>query len=155
MPEDGDPAAVAGEVDVELSRQGVQRGKTGPGDGGEVVVFVVQADVIREQVKPAVVREGFRDRDERRGITGLDGGWVKDVVLGDEMSGAGVQRAREEGTRDEIGERVVAGVFDEENVEDELRGDVEEVESRERELIYHHWAERVKQDLKGAEEGFA
>ncbi len=46
-------------------------------------------------------------------------------------------------------------MVDEEVVEGELGGDVEEVDAREGELVNQHGTEGVEQDLEGAEEGFA
>lgn len=44
--------------------------------------------------------------------------------------------------------------LDEDDVEGDLHGDVEGVNSCERDLVYHHWAQCVEENLEGAEEGF-
>lgn len=50
LPDDLHPAVVARQVFVEIVCDFVKLPQPGPGHCGEVVVLVVQADVIREQV---------------------------------------------------------------------------------------------------------
>ena len=58
-PDDPGPAAVAGEGFVEIGGDAVEGVEFRPGDGGKVVVFVVEADVVGEDVERAVVGVGF------------------------------------------------------------------------------------------------
>jgi hypothetical protein len=60
-PGDERPALVALElvVGIPLWGEGLDRGQPGPGDVGEVVVLVVVADVVSEQVERTVVRVGL------------------------------------------------------------------------------------------------
>lgn len=79
----------------------------------------------------------------------------EDVVLGDEVAGARVQTSGQEAAHDEVGQGSAAGVLDEDVVEGELDCDVEELDLGEGQLVDHHWAQGVEEDLEGAEEGFA
>lgn len=101
---------------VELARDAVQLGQLRPRDGGEIVVLVVQADVVGEDVEGSVVgvclwrRQGV-ERVRRGGcrflrLFGLEVGEGlgaagfrvrEEVVLRDEVACAGVQGAGEEG----------------------------------------------------------
>lgn len=76
----------------------------------------------------------------------------EDVVLGDEVASEGVQTPRQEAGEDEVEESVSAGVLDETDIKSDLHGDIEEVQVRQRDLVDHHWAQRVEEDLEGAEE---
>ena len=86
----GAPRCVSGERVVELFCERVQARQAGPGHGGKVMVLVVVADVVSERVERAVIGPGL--------LVEL----VEEVVLGDEVAGAGVQRAGEEGREDEV-----------------------------------------------------
>lgn len=121
------------------------------------MVLIVQPHVPGEEVQRAVVRVRLRHRgvEFRARITRLGGQVLKDVVLCDEVSSQGMQTARQETGEDEVEECVSAGVFDEADVEGNLHYDVEEVDLCQRDLVDHHWAEGVEEDLEGAEECFA
>lgn len=96
---------VAGEGLVEFASDAVELVQSCPGDSGEVVVFVMQAHVVGEEVEGAVVGVGFRwgKGVERVGLllvvlllldrlgTVVDAG--EEVVLCDEVAGTGVERA--------------------------------------------------------------
>ena len=47
------------------------------------------------------------------------------------------------------------GIADEDEVEENLGGDVDEVDACERNFVYEHGAEGVEEDLEGAEECFS
>ncbi|KFY22713.1 hypothetical protein V493_06375 [Pseudogymnoascus sp. VKM F-4281 (FW-2241)] len=98
------------------------------------MVLIVQPYVPRKEVQRAVVRVR------------------EDVVLGDEVAGEGVQATRQEAREDEVKEGVDASVLDEADVKGDLHSDVEEVDARQRDLVDHHWAQSVEEDLEGAEE---
>lgn len=76
-------------------------------------------------------------------------------MFGNKVACAGVKTASEERAEDEVVERICGAGLNEDNVEGDLHDDVERVDSCERDLIYHHWAQRVEEDLESAEEGFA
>jgi hypothetical protein len=100
---------VPGEVFVELAGNVAQLVQPGPGDGGEVVVLVVQADVVSEEVEGSVVGEGLRDLELVVDVLLLGGDGLVDVMLGDEVAGQGVQGAGEEGGEEEVEDGVGAG----------------------------------------------
>lgn len=154
-PDGVDPALVAGEGVVELGGDLVEGVKAGPGDGGEVVVLVVQADVVGEPVEGPVVGEGLGDGDAVVRVALLGGDVLVDVVLGDEVAGEGVEAAGEEGGEEEVDEGLDAGEVDEEDVEADLDDDVEEVDARQGHAVDGHRAEGVEEDLEGAEERLA
>jgi hypothetical protein len=79
----------------------------------------------------------------------------EDVVFGDEVACDGVQGASEEGAQNEVTERLAADILDEEVIDGELHEDIESVDARERQVVDHHWAECVEEDLEGREEGLA
>ena len=170
IPQHTHPTAVARQVLVELAGRIVQRVQPRPRHGGEVVVLVVEADVVGQDVQGAVVGVGLvwlgGCREGGGGCVGgrgalLRGGELRrrqrraleDVVLGDEMAGAGVQAPREEGAEDEVAKCAAAHGLDDCVVEGYLRGDVEEVQLRDGELVDEHGAEGVEDYLEGAEEG--
>lgn len=137
-PEDVGPGGVVGEVGVELAGDVVERVEAGPGDGGEVVVLVVQADVVREEVEGAVVRVRLGDGDAV-GRVGLRGRHRRvHVVLGDEVPRERVQAARQEGGEDEVqhGPRAQRGEHD--GVEGELHADVDGRHPREGHAVHGH-----------------
>lgn len=126
-----------------------------PGNGREIVVLVVQADVVREDVEGPIIRKGLGDGDlvVRVALGGRDG--LVDVVLGDEVAGEGVQAASQKGGEQQVEEGVGGGVGDEEGVEGELDDDVEEVHPGEGDAVDGHGADGVEEDLERAEEGLA
>lgn len=110
----------------------MQRVQLRPGDGREVVVLVVQTDVVGEDVQRAIVGVGFRGRQRVERVRllllvlllVLDGlGTVlhvgEEIVLGNKVPGAGVQRAGEEGACNKVEERLerTPGDFGEGEVE--------------------------------------
>lgn len=76
-------------------------------------------------------------------------------MLGDEVAGARMQGAGEEGAEEEIGEGAGAGVAEEQEVEGELGGDVDGVDGGRGQAVDEHGPQGVEEDLEGAEEGFA
>jgi len=155
LPHDVNPALVYRQVVVELVRDAIERGQAGPRNRREVVVLVVQADIIREEVECAVVRVRLGQGDFVRGVGGVLVRLLEDVVLGDEVAGAGVQRAREEAAQDQVAERPSARKLHQCVVEGELHDDVEEVDLGERQLVHEHGAQGVEEDLEGGEKGLA
>lgn len=155
LPHDVHPALVHGQLVVEFVRDAVQFGEPGPRDGGEVVVLVVQADVVREEVEDAVVRVRLGDGNLVRGVRCGLLGLLEDVVLGDEVAGAGVQRAGKEAAENQVGQCLAACEVHEGVVEGQLDNDVEQVDLGERQVVDEHGAQGVEQDLAGAEEGLA
>lgn len=67
------------------------------------MVLVVQPNIVGKEVERAVVREGLWWRRAILGcVLGRGSSVVEDVVLGDEVACAGVERAGEEGGEDEV-----------------------------------------------------
>lgn len=146
---------MAGQLVVELAGDGAKLGQAGPGDGGEVVVLVVQADVVGQKVEGTVVGKGLGDRDVVGGVALGGGDGLVDVVLGDEVAGERVEGAGEEGGEEEVEDGVEAEGGVEGVVEGELDGDVEVVDPGEGDAVDEGRADGVEEDLEGAEEGLA
>lgn len=135
LPDNLNPAVVAGQVAVEFVRNLVELPQASPGNGGEVVVLVVQANVVGEQVQRAIVGERLWWRGEL-GFLALRVGVLlrarvlrEDVVLGDEVACYWVKGACQEGAQDEVAESFAADVGHDEVVEGELDGNVEGVDA--------------------------
>lgn len=146
---------MVGQVLVELAGDLAKGGEPGPRDGGEVVVLVVEADVVGEEVEGPVVGEGLWDGDAVGGVLLLGGDGLVDVVLCDEVAGEGVEGAGEEGGDEEVEDGVGAPEGVEGVVEGELDGDVEVVQGRQGHGVDEGRADSVEEDLEGAEEGLA
>lgn len=119
-------------------------------------MLIVVTHIVREYVQRAVVavRLGNWHAVVRVGRLGRDG--LVDVVLGDEVACGRVQAAGEEGREEEVEERLPGvGGLDEEGVEGELHGEVDEVHPCKGHLKDAHGPDGVKEDLEGAKEGFA
>lgn len=137
-PEDVRPRGVVGQVGVELAGDGVELVEAGPGDGGEVVVLVVEADVVGEEVEGPVVRVGL-GHGEAVGRVGLGRGHGRvDVVLGDEVARQRVQAAGEERRQDEVEQGFAAQGAQDDGVEGHLRGYVEGRDPGERHAVDDH-----------------
>lgn len=147
-----------GKIVIELVGNLVEFVQTSPRDGREIVVFVMQANIVGQDVEGTIVRVGLGKGDLVGGVGGVGGilgGLLKDVVLGDEVAGAGVQRAGEEGAQDEVGKCAAAGKMNQDIVEGELDDNVEEVDLGEGQVVDEHGPQGVEEDLAGAEEGLA
>jgi hypothetical protein len=161
LPDHLHPAVMARQIAVEFIRNLVQLPQPGPRHGRKIMVLVVQAHVVREQVQHAVVRESLRRR-RKLGFLALLVGFLQrarvlceDIVLGDEVACDGVQGAGEEGAQDEVAESFAADVLHEKVVDGELHEDVEGVDARQGQVVDHHGTQGVKEDLEGCEERFA
>jgi hypothetical protein len=129
------------------------------------MMLVMQAHIIRQRVQGPVIRECLRQRHLCHSLLLLRHHPVatarfpfrgaKGIMLSDEVGGARVQGASEEGAEDEVGEGAGAGMADEEGVEGELGDDVEGVDAGQRQAVDEHGPQGVEEDLEGAEEGFA
>jgi hypothetical protein len=155
------PAVVARQIAVELVRDLVQFPQPGPRHSGKVVMLVVQADVVREQVQHAVIGEGLWRRRKldflALFVCLLEGARVlrEYVVFGDEVACNRVKRASEERAQDEVAQRFAANVLDKEVVDHELHDDVEGVDAGEGKVVNHHGTQGVEEDLESREERFA
>lgn len=118
-------------------------------------MLVVQAHVVGEDIQRAVVREGLWEQSIRPRILRAGGQFLEHVMLGDEVARARVQAARQETAQDQVVEGVGRGGFYEDEVEEDLGGDVEEVDRGERDGVHEDGSHGVEEDLEGAEEGFA
>ena len=149
------PILMVRQIGVEFIRDLVQRGQSTPRDSREIVMFVMQAHIISQKVQRAIVGECLRDRRQFGRVPSVRGLFLEHVMLRDEMRRARVQRAGQEGTHDQVHQRVRAEPADYGGVEDDLGDDVEDVDAGDGELVDHHWTDGVEEDLEGAEPGFA
>ena len=155
LPDDIHPAFVRWQVIVKLVRDLVQFVQTRPRHGRKVVVLIVQADVVGEEVEHAVVRVRLRDRNLVGLVQCLLVWLLEDVMLCDEMACTRVQRSCQEATQNHVSKGFSTDGLYEGVVEDELCDDVEEVDLGQRELVDEHGTKGVEEDLESAEEGFA
>lgn len=81
----------------------------------------------------------------------------EEVVLCDEVAGAGVERAGEEGAQEEVEEGLegAAAELYQGVVEGELGDQVQDVDGGEGRAVDEHGADGVEEDLEGAEEGLS
>lgn len=123
-PDDPDPAAVTRERLIELFRDAVKLMKPRPRDGREIVVLVVQADIVCQDVQGPIVGVclWWRKGVQRVWLLLLLAGSAvrphfpllfnafctaalhpgEEVVLGDKVTSTGVERAGEEGAEEQI-----------------------------------------------------
>lgn len=137
-------------------------------------MLVMKADVVSQNVEGPVIRvclwrgeriHGTRGLGLRCRRLGFQFGerfgavafyFREEVVLCDEVSCTGVERAGEEGAHDEVVERLQrACCSDEDIVEAQLEHQVEEVDHGEWRAVDEHGTQGVEQDLEGAEEGLS
>lgn len=155
-PQHIDPAVVSRQRRIKLVRNRTQLRQPRPRHSGEVVVFIVVANIVSEYVQRAVVAICLGDGHAIVRVLGLRGDGLVDVVLGNEVACGGVQAAGEEGGEEEVEKRLPGiGGFDEDGVEGELYGEVDEMHPGKGHLEYAHGPDGVEEDLEGAEEGFA
>lgn len=139
---------------VEFVRNLPQLGQLGPCHGGEVVVLIVVADVVRQHIQRAVVAVSLRHWDVVVGVPSLGGDSLVDVVLCDEMTSSGVPRSGQERAEQKVQDRFVAvQIRDHGEVKRKLHDEVEEMNPGEGDLEDTHWPDGVEEDLEGAEEG--
>ena len=120
------------------------------------MVFVVVAYVVHEDVQGTVVTECLWNWDLGRRVLRCNRLPLKDVVFSDEMRGTWMQTPCQKRAQNQIPKRVVTPrQLYERVIEDQLDSDIEGVDFGERDLVDHHGAEGVEEDLEGAEEGFA
>lgn len=151
---------MVGQVSIEFLGHLMQQGQASPWDGGKVVMLVVQTDIVREGVEGPVVAVGFRQRN--RGVMrrlfahGAVTGAGKNVVFSNEVGSARMQTSSQEGAHNKIDERIVrARELDEESIESELNGDIEDLYMGQWETVDKHGAKGVEEDLKSGKEGLA
>lgn len=153
------PALMLRQRGIKLLCHLMQLRQPRPGDGGEIVMFIVQADVVREEIQRAVVAKRLGDGDVVRRITGRRGDRLVHVVLGDEVARRGMQRAGEERGEEEVQQRIDAKVareeVDQHVVEGQLDREVDPVHPGKGHAVDGHGPDGVEEDLEGAEEGLA
>lgn len=154
-PDGVDPALMAGQGIVELRGHVAEGMEASPGNGGEVVVLVVETDVVSEPVQGTIVGESLGDGDAVIGVHLRGGDSLVDVVLGNEVAGKGVETSSKEGGDKEVEEGVGRSEADEGVVKGDLDDDVEEVDFGHGDAVDGHGAEGVEEDLEGAEEGLS
>jgi len=146
---------VVRQIIIELVSDAVQLWETGPGNSGEVMVLVVQADVVRQDVERAVVRISLWDRYLICGVEGRGLGLFEDVVFSNEVACTGMQASRQEGAEDQVSHCFSTDELGKNVVKDKLHHDVEEVDLGHWELVYEHRTQCVEENLESGEEGFA
>lgn len=124
------------------------------------MMFVMQSHVIGKPVQRAVIRKSFRDRDFVFRVASFRRDLFVDVVLCDEVPRCGMKGAGEETAEKEIKkgvkrEKRVREEKDEGVVDTELDEQVEPVYPSEGDAVDGHGPQGIKEDLEGAEEGFA
>lgn len=70
-------------------------------------MFIVQSNIVGEEIERTVIRKRLWDFDTGFWVAGCEGLTLENVVLGDEMSGAGVEGTGQKGGEDEVVKRVV------------------------------------------------
>jgi len=174
---------VAGQRLVELACDPVEDGQPGPRDGWEVVVLVVQADVVGEDVEGSIVRVCLGRREGIKRVRLLIFGVRhvffavarlsrlpllkrlgtallnvrEEVVLRDEVARARMQRSCQERAQEQIIQRLqgAAAELYKRIIEGELHDQVQDVDIRKGRAVNEHGPEGVEEDLEGAEEGLA
>jgi len=111
VPDDLDPAGVVGQVVVVLGRQLLDLGQLVVGDVGEVVVLVVVANVVQDEVEGPVV-----------GVGGLALG--EDIVLGDKVAGQRVKAQRHQRARNHVDNWLDTPKLEDDEIKCKLRGSV-------------------------------
>ena len=155
LPHNVDPALVYRQFIVKLVRNAVQLGKPCPRDCREVMVLVVQADVVCEVVENAVVRVRLWDGNLVGRVRGVLLWLLENVVLGDEVAGARVQRSGEEAAHNQVRQRLSSCKLYEGVVKGKLDDDVEEMDLGQRQVVDEHGSQGIEEDLACAEEGLA
>lgn len=146
---------MAGELVVELAGDAAQLGQAGPGDGGEVVVLVVQADVVGEEVEGPVVRVRLRHRHLVVRVRLRRRHRLVHVVLGDEVARQRMQAARQERRQYEVQHSLRTEGLEDDGVEGELDGYVGGGDPGKGHAVDAHGSDGVEKDLEGAEEGLS
>jgi len=118
-------------------------------------MFIMQSDIIGQQVQSAIVRESFWDGRVRHRVFRSCGLFPKDVMFGYEVPCAGMETACQEAREDEVVEGVERAGFNKKVVECALAEDVDDVIGGEGYGVYEDGTDGVKEDLEGAEEGFS
>lgn len=119
-------------------------------------MFIVQSNIVGEEIERTVIRKCLWNLDAGFWVAGCEGLTLENVVFGNKVSGAGVEGTGQKRREDEVVEGVVGiGGFYKENVEDDLREDVEDVDGGEGNGVDEDGANGVEKDLEGAEKGFS
>lgn len=140
LPDDVAPALVVRQWLIVFLGNLVERWKPRPRNGREIVVFVVQAHVISQQVEWPVVRECLWDGSELRVCVCVDSLALEDVMFCNEMRGTRMERSCQERAHNQIPQGIGPSKFDQGVIEAQLCNDVEGMDSCERELVYEHWS---------------
>lgn len=119
------------------------------------MVLIVEANVVCEEVERSIVGVCLGQGDLIGGVGDVLIRLLENVVLGDEVACAGVQRASEEAAHDQVAQRPSSCAVHERIVEGELHDDVEEVNLGEGKIVDEHGAQGVEEDLEGGEKGLA
>jgi len=146
---------VVWQIVIELMSDAVQLWEASPGNSREIMVLIVQADVVRQDVERAVVRVSLWDRYLICRVEGRGLGLFEDVVLSNEVACTGMQTSRQEGAENQVSHCFSTNKLGKNVVKDKLHHDVEEVDLGHWELVYEHRTQCVEENLESGEEGFA
>jgi hypothetical protein len=160
-PSNARPRLVLRQRVVKLARKLPQRRQPSPGDGGEIVVLVVVADVVGEDVERAVVGPGFLVvaveevvfSNLRRGEEGQkwrEGGKGRGEGRTNEVTSARVQASCHVTAQEEVKHRVPTEVLHDEGVEGELGDEVPDDPLCRSLVADKAGTEGVEEDLEGA-----
>ena len=149
----------------------MQRIQLRPGDSGEIVVFVMQTDVVGEDVEGAVVRVCFGGCEGRRHrfISGVGIAVLllflfllnrlrasllnhgEKVMLRDKMARAGVQRTSQQRAQEQIEQWLqrATAELSQRIIKHNLVGDINEMDMRKRRTIDKRRPNGIKNQLKG------
>ena len=158
VPDNKNPALVLRQRIIKLLCNLIQLRKSCPWDSWEIMVFIMESDVVCEDIQGTVVRVRFWNGGaldvfwDRRVV---DCGWVENVMFGDEVRRKWVERPGEERRHEEVDQCVEAHCLSDDRVESEFDDQIESVDAGEWVFVYHHGTQGVEEDLKGAEESFA
>lgn len=92
-PNNPHPAPMPWQISIKLIRHPVHLPQSAPRHGREIVMFIMQAHIIREIIENPVVGERLRDRRVCQGIFGGGGQGGEDIVLCDKMPRTWMQTA--------------------------------------------------------------
>mmetsp|Transcript_19415 Transcript_19415/g.61768 ORF Transcript_19415/g.61768 Transcript_19415/m.61768 type:complete len:385 (+) Transcript_19415:1815-2969(+) len=135
LPHDLGPRGVVRQRVVELVGNLAQLGQARASHVGEVVVLVVIADVEGDPVKRTIVRV--------RLLAGHEG-----VVLRHEVARHRVQAHAQQGAHEEVQQSPPAEEVDDDRVEDQLDGDVDQLQTRRHARRHIHGPQRVEGRLQ-------
>lgn len=117
-------------------------------------MLVVQSHIECEEVQSSIVTVRLWNLSVCQWVSGSKRLLLEDVMFGDEVSCARVQASSKERREDQVVQGIGGCGLDKRIIKCDLDCDVECVDRSEGDLIDHHWAESVEQDLESCEKSF-